>query len=154
MSELASEPSARREPASEPSLPRDPTRPQRYRAPTSRLWWVHRRSYLLFVLRELSSLFVAWFVVYLVLLIDAVHGGMDSYQRFLELTGRPWVLALNLAAMAFVLLHAITWFNLAPQAIVVRVQGRRLPAPAVAAAHFGAWAVASAVIAWIVLGGP
>jgi hypothetical protein len=82
------------EPARESSTPRaDPTQATRYRPPTSRLWWLHRRSYLLFVLRELSSLFVAWFVVYLLLLVDAVHGGSDSYRAFLELSGRPWMLA-------------------------------------------------------------
>lgn len=130
-----------------------PTQARPYRPSISRLWWIRRRSYVLFVLRELSSVFVAWFVVYLVLLVDAVHGGAGSYQRFLELSARPWMLVLNLVALAFVLLHAVTWFALAPRAIVVRVRGRRLPARMVAAAHFGAWAVASAVVAWIVLGG-
>lgn len=120
----------------------------------SRFWWVHRRSYLLFVLRELSSVFVAWFVVYLLLLVGAVHRGSDSYQGFLEWSGRPWMLLLNIVTLAFVLLHATTWFNLAPKAMVLRVGGRRLPTRAVAAAHFTAWAVTSAVVAWIVLGGP
>ena len=125
---------------------------RRYRPPTSRLWWLHRRAYLLFVLRELSSVFVAWFVVYLLLLVDAVHGGSEAYREFLELSARPWMLALNVVALAFVLLHAITWFNLAPQAMVVRLGGRRLPSRAVAAGHFAAWAAASAVIAWILVG--
>lgn len=129
-----------------------PVRP--YRPPTPRLWWVHRRSYALFVLRELSSVFVAWSVVYLLLLVGAVFGGSASYQRFLELSGRPWMLAINLVAMAFVLLHAITWFNLAPQAIVVRVRGQRVPSSAVSAGHFAAWAVASAAVAWILWVGP
>jgi len=124
----------------------------RYRPPISRWWWVHRRSYLLFALRELSSLFVAWFVVYLLLLVEAVHGGSETYREFLELSARPWMLVLNVVALAFVLLHAITWFKLAPQAMVVRLGGRRLPSRAVAAAHFAAWAATSAVIAWILLG--
>jgi fumarate reductase subunit C len=125
---------------------------RRYRAPTSRLWWLHRRSYLVFVLRELSSLFVAWFVVYLLLLVDAVHAGADAYREFLAMSGQPWLLTLNAVALAFVMLHAITWFNLAPQAIVVRLGGRRLPSRAVAAGHFAAWAAVSAIVAWIVLG--
>jgi fumarate reductase subunit C len=141
MSELASE-----------STTPDPRRVARYRPPASRLWWVRRRSYMLFVLRELSSLFVAWFVVYLLLLVSAVRRGSDSYQGFLALSGRPWMLALNVVALAFVLLHAVTWFNLAPQAIVVQIGGRRLPARVVAAAHFAAWAVLSAIIAWVVVG--
>lgn len=138
-----------------PSTPgAEPAPLLRYRPPTSRLWWVHRRSYALFVLRELSSVFVAWFVVYLLLLVGAVYAGDDPYQRFLELSGRPWMLALNVVALAFVLLHAITWFNLAPQAIVVRVQGRRVPPRAIAAGHFAAWAVASAAVVWILWIGP
>lgn len=140
--------------AGEPSVrPATPARGAPYRPRISRFWWVHRRSYLLFVLRELSSVFVAWFVVYLLLLVDAVHEGAETYQRFLEWSGRPLVLVLNVVALAFVLLHAITWFNLAPKAMVLRVQGRRLPPRSVAAAHFTAWAVVSAVVAWIVLGG-
>jgi len=137
----------------EESSTANPTGVRPYRPPISRFWWLHRRSYLLFVLRELSSVFVAWFVVYLLLLVDGVRGGSDSYQRFLEWSARPWVLVLNVVALAFVLLHAITWFNLAPKAMVVRIPGGRLPPRVVAAAHFSAWAVASAVVAWIVLGG-
>ncbi|WP_433293678.1 hypothetical protein ACQPZQ_08205 [Pseudonocardia sp. CA-142604] len=124
-----------------------------YRPRTDRLWWVHRRSYVLFVLRELSSVFVAWFVVYLVLLVAAVHSGTSSYERFLEWSGRPWMVALNVVALAFVVLHAVTWFTLAPKAMAVRLRGRRLPARVIAAGHFAAWAVLSAVLAWIVLDG-
>jgi fumarate reductase subunit C len=163
MSDVASEPSTqhsseapgrvrRRDTGGDPARGPSPP-PQRYRAPVSRLWWVHRRSYVLFVLRELSSVFVAWFVVYLLLLISAVHRGSDSYQQFLDWAGNPLMVALNLVALAFVVLHAVTWFNLAPRAIAIRLQGRRLPPWTVAAAHFGAWAVISAAVAWIVLGG-
>ena len=125
-------------------------RPYRPRVPI--LWWVRRRSYLLFVAREVSSVFVAWFVVFLLLLVRAVLAGDDAYRRFLDWTANPFVLALNVVALLFVLLHAVTWFNLAPQAMVVKVRGRRLPPVLIAAAHFGAWAVVSAVVAWIVLG--
>lgn len=132
----------------------NPVRARPYPPRISRFWWVHRRSYLIFVLRELSSVFVAWFVVYLLLLVESVHRGSDSYHSFLQWSGRPWLLGLNVIALAFVLLHAITWFNLAPKAMVIRMRGRRLPARSVAAAHFTAWAAASVVVAWIVLGGP
>jgi fumarate reductase subunit C len=49
--------------------------------------------------------------------------------------------------------HAVTWFNLAPKAMVVAVRGRRVPDVAIAAANYVAWAVLSGLIAWIVLGG-
>jgi fumarate reductase subunit C len=123
-----------------------------YRPRTDLLWWVHRRSYVLFVLRELSCVFVVWFVVQLLLLVVAVHGGSESYDRFLQWSARPWVVVLDVVALAFLVLHSVTWFTLAPKAMVVRLQGRRLPGRVVAAGHFAAWAVVSAVVAWIVVG--
>jgi fumarate reductase subunit C len=160
VSEVASQPSTERSPEPSANSP-DPAvagpagseQPRRYRPPVSRLWWLRRTSYLLFVLRELSSVFVAWFVVYLLLLVRAVYGGDDSYQQFLDWAASPGVVVLNIVALAFVVLHAVTWFNLAPRALVVRVQGQRVPSWMVAAGHFAAWAVVSVAIAWIALGG-
>jgi fumarate reductase subunit C len=122
-----------------------------YQRPLALFWWLERRSYLLFVLRELSSVFVAWFVVYLFLLVKAVSDGAASYQDFLDRSGQWWMVAINVIAMLFILLHAITWFGLAPRAMVVKVRGRRLPPPQVVAAHYLAWLLLSAIVAWLVL---
>jgi fumarate reductase subunit C len=123
----------------------------RYVRPVSTFWWLRRRSYLLFVLRELSSVFVAWFVVYLLVLVDAIHAGGEEYQRFLDWSGRGWVLALNMVSLAFVLLHTVTWFGLAPKAMVVRLRGRRVPPRAILAGHYLLWLLLSAAVAWVVL---
>lgn len=123
----------------------------RYRQPVSLFWWTKRRSYLVFVLRELSSVAVAWFVVHFLLLVTAVHDGAAAYRAFLDWSATPFVLVVNVVALAFVLLHAVTWFNLAPKALAVRVQGRQVPPRAVAAGHFGAWVVVSAVVAWVLV---
>ena len=126
--------------------------PRWYRRRMSVFWWVSRRSYLIFVLRELSSVFVAWSVVYLLLLVHALSQGGAAYQRFLNLSGNPWMLALNAVALAFVVFHAITWFNLAPQAMVVRLRGKRVPRSVIAGAHYTGWALLSALAAWLILG--
>jgi len=133
-------------------LPRADRPVRAYRRRMPLLWWLGRRSYLLFVAREVSSIFVAWFVVYLLLLVWAVSRGEAAYRRFLDWSANPFVIALNVVALLFVLLHAVTWFNLAPAAMAVKVRGRRVPPLLIAAAHFGAWAVVSAAVAWIVLG--
>jgi fumarate reductase subunit C len=125
--------------------------PGLYHRPISTFWWLERRSYLIFVLRELSSVFVAWFVVYLLVLINAIHAGAAEYQRFLDWSASPWVLGLNLVALLFVLLHAVTWFGLAPKAIVVRIRGRRVPPRVIVAAHYLLWLLLSAVSAWVIL---
>ena len=122
-----------------------------YRQPVSRTWWAQRRSYLLFMLRELSCVFVAWSVVYLLLLVRAISGGGDSYARFLDFSANPLVVALNVVALIFLLLHAVTWFGSAPRAIVPHFRGRQVPARAVLAGHYAAWLIVSAVVAWVVM---
>src|SRR5688572_20661765 len=84
--------------------------PRWFRPRVSTYWWLGRRSYLAFILRELSSIFVAWFVVYLLLLVRAVSEGESSYRQFLGWSGRPVVLLINVVGLSFVVFHAITWF--------------------------------------------
>jgi fumarate reductase subunit C len=127
--------------------------PRWYRPRTSTYWWLQRRSYLAFILRELSSVFIAWFVVYLLLLVRAVSQGPKSYREFLDWSGSPLVLLLNLVSLCFVVFHAVTWFNLAPQAMEVRLRGQRVPGTWIAASSYLAWALLSALVAWLLLGG-
>jgi fumarate reductase subunit C len=126
--------------------------PRWLRPRMSTYWWLERRSYLAFILRELSSLFVAWVVVYLLLLVRSASQGTAGYQQFLAWSASPIVLGLNTVSLFFLVYHAVTWFNLAPQAMVVRAGGRRVPGVLIAASNYLAWAVASALVAWLLLG--
>jgi fumarate reductase subunit C len=127
--------------------------PRWYRPHMSTYWWLKRWSYVGFIVRELSSVFVAWFIVFTLLLVHAVSQGEESYQRFLVWSRNPVVLGLNVVTLFFVVFHAITWFNLAPQAMVVRLRGQRVPATWIAVSNYLAWAVASVLVAWLLLGG-
>ena len=151
--------------------------PVTYRQPVSRLWWLKKRSYVLFVLRELSSVFVAWFAVFLMMLVFAIGRGEESYQKFLDWAASPVIVLINVVALAFSLLHTVTWFALTPQAMVVRGPGGRqvratkevrvagqwvlaatvvrvggrLPAGVVIASQYAGLIVVSAFITWLVL---
>ncbi|GAA4623973.1 fumarate reductase subunit C [Actinoallomurus vinaceus] len=126
--------------------------PRWYRPRMSTYWWLRRRSYLAFILRELSSVFVAWFVLYLLLLVSAVGQGATAYRRFLDWSATPWLLAVNLMAFVFIAFHAVTWFNLAPQAIVVRLRGRRVQRRRIVASIHLGWIVLSVLVIWLVMG--
>jgi len=125
--------------------------PRWYRPRTSTYWWLQRRSYLAFILRELSSVFLAWFVTYLLLLVHAVSQGEPSYRQFMTWAGSPIILLLNFVSLVFVVFHAITWFNLAPQAMAVHLRGKRVPGTWIAASNYVAWALTSALLAWLLL---
>ena len=83
---------------------------------------------------------------------NAVSKGSFFYQAFLDWSARPGILLLNLVSLIFVVFHAVTWFNLAPQAMVVRFRGRRVPGAWIAVSNYAAWALVSALVAWLLLG--
>ena len=127
--------------------------PKSYHPRVSTYWWLTRWVYLKFILREASSVFVAWTVILTLLQIRALAAGPASYAEFQDWLRSPLLLALNAVSLFFVVFHAVTWFNLAPKAMVVRVGGRRLPNLAISAPNFAAWAVLSAAISWILMRG-
>lgn len=128
-------------------------RPRWYRTQMSTWWWLKRWSSLAFILRELSSIFVAWFVVFFLFLVAALTRGAQAYAQFLGWAASPRILILNVVSLIFIVFHAVTWFNLAPQAMVVRLAGKRVPGVVIAGANYAAWVVTSAVAAWLIVGG-
>jgi fumarate reductase subunit C len=132
--------------------PYSPHHPRWYRKRVSTYWWASRRAYFMFILRELSSVFVGWFVVYLLLLVRALRHGAASYEHFLQVAAHPAVVFINLVTFGFVLLHTITWFNLAPQAMVVKVGSQRVPGLLIAGSNYAAWVAVSAALVWILTG--
>ena len=127
--------------------------PKSYHPRVSTYWWLTRWVYLKFILREASSVFVAWTVILTLLQIRALAAGPARYAEFQDWLRSPLVLALNAVSFFFVLFHAVTWFNLAAKAMVIRVGGKRLPNLAITAPNFAAWAVLSAAVTWILIRG-
>ncbi|HET6214562.1 MAG TPA: hypothetical protein VFE14_16980 [Micromonosporaceae bacterium] len=122
-----------------------------YKPKVRLFWWLDRRTYTAFVAREISSVFVAWIVLYLLLLVRAVGRGAAEYQKFLDWSASPWLIVLNVVALAFVAYHAVTFIHLTPQAMVLRLRQRRVPAPLMIASIYLQWIVVSAVLAWLVV---
>ena len=123
----------------------------RYHRPVPIWWWLRKPSYFVFVMRELSSFFIAWFVLYLCLFVRAVSRGPEKYDDFLDWAASPWVVVVNFVAFAFVLLHTVTWFSLTPKAMVVELRGQRVPALVIIGAQYAGLAAVSAFVAWLVL---
>src|SRR5437667_5532350 len=132
-------------------LPSTEFHPRWYREPVSTYWWIGSWRYSLFILRELTSVAVAWSVVVILLLLRALLNGSEAYARFMHRMQSPLLVALNAIVFCFLLLHTISWFNLAPRAMPVRMGGKRVPEVLVAAPNYVLWVIASAVIAWFVL---
>lgn len=130
-----------------------PYHPKWYRRRVSVWWWLQKGSYTTFVLRELTSVFVAFFALVFLWQLRALVQGPEAYAHFLVRLRTPLFLTVNSVALLFVLFHAITWFNLAPKAMVVRLRGRRVPDWIIAGLNYLAWLFLSGAVAWILLRG-
>jgi succinate dehydrogenase subunit C len=128
-----------------------PFHPRWYRPHVSVYWWLGEWHYLKFILRELSSVFVAVFVIETLFMLTALRYGPEAYARFQQVMHNPLLIVLNIVSFFFVVFHAITWFNLAPSAMPVRMGGKRVPAALIAAPSYFAWVILSAFVCWLVL---
>lgn len=114
-------------------------------------WWLRRRPYAKFISRELTSLAVAYTVVLLLVHVFALERGEDAYALLRGWLRHPALIALHAAVFLALLFHAVTWLNLAPKALALKLGGRRVSSRAVLAAHYGAWLLTSAGVAWVLL---
>jgi succinate dehydrogenase subunit C len=125
--------------------------PRWYRPPVSTYWWLGKSAYVKFILRELSSVAVAWTVALVLVQVLALIRGQSAYLQFERRMSSPWMIAINIVAFAFLLLHSVTWFNLAPKAMAVRVGGRRVPGVFISGPQYLAWITISAIVFAIVI---
>jgi fumarate reductase subunit C len=128
--------------------------PRWYRKRLSTWWWLGEWHYLTFILRELTSISVAWFVVLTLFQLRALLHGPETYAHFTVSLQSPVMIALNAIAFCFVTFHTITWFNLAPRAMPVRMGGKRVPEFLVAAPNYVLWIAVSAFVGWLLLRTP
>jgi fumarate reductase subunit C len=127
--------------------------PRWYRRRMSVWWWLKDRAYVKFVLRELTSVFVAFFALLYLWQLRALARGPDAYAEFLARLKTPFFLTVDIVALVFVLFHTITWFNLTPTAMVVRMRGKRVPDTIVAGSNYVVWVLVSGIVAWILTRG-
>ena len=122
-----------------------------YQRRVASTWWLNKRTYFLFIVRELTSVFVAVYLALFLLLLHNLSRGREAYEAYLRFLATPGMLLFHVLALAAALFHTITWFNLLPNIMVVRYGENRVPAIIVAGVNYVAWMVASIIIAWIVL---
>lgn len=123
-----------------------------YHRPMPATWWLTNRAYFLFMMRELTSVFLAAYLVLFLLLLHKLAASREAYEAYLRLLATPGMLAFHVLALVAALFHSITWFNLTPNVLVVRFGEQRVPAAIVAGVNYVAWIVISLLLIWIVRG--
>jgi len=104
------------------------------------------------MIRELTSVFVAGYCIFLLVLVYKLTQGADAYANFMAALKSPSSVVLHLITLVFVLYHTITWFNLTPKILVLYRGEDRIPQGLVAGIFYAGWVVVSIIVALLVLG--
>src|SRR5687767_15350175 len=100
-----------------PSAPRPSVK--QYHPPVKPTWWLARPAYIKFMVRELTSLFIAGYAVFLVVLMARADDAA-AFQSITDALKSPVSIVLHLIVFGFALFHSITFFNLTPRVLVVQ----------------------------------
>ena len=144
------------------SAPSRPAAPPAFHRPVRPDWWLSgryrspstqgTRAYLLFMLRELSSVVVALFLVFYLVQIARLSSGQGAYDAFVATLRSPVVVLLHLIALASAIYHAVTWWQLNGVVMVVRLGGSTVPPRQLVLGGYVLWAIASIAVCLILVG--
>jgi fumarate reductase subunit C len=126
-------------------------RGKQYLEPTRANWWLKKRNYKLYILRELTAVFVAGYALFLLVLLSRAGQGPHAFYRFLEGVESPVSMALHLIVLAMTLYHTVTWFSSLPKAKVFWRGEERVSPALIVAPQYVVWVAASFLVAWIAI---
>jgi fumarate reductase subunit C len=112
----------------------------------SAAWWLKKQSYFLFMLRELSSVFIAIFLIVFLVQIYQLTRGPEAYAAFARKLSSPGWIIFNLITFLFALYHSITWFQSSAIVLPLRFGERQVPRNLFVALNVGALALVSLII--------
>ena len=115
-------------------------------------WWLRRKTYFLFMVRELTCVAVGGYAVLLLILAASAHDHHSCHSVFMWMKESRVSAALHAVAFPIVVYHSVTWFNLTPKAMVVWRGEEKLNPRLIAGSNYVVWLVVSILVAWIVLG--
>ncbi|MFQ5944293.1 MAG: hypothetical protein ACE5JF_12140 [Anaerolineales bacterium] len=122
-----------------------------YERPVPTTWWLKRRAYFLFILRELTSVFIAVFLILFLILLYQLSLGRQAYEAYVEFLATPGMIALAVVMLVAALYHTVTSMGFLPNIIVVRFGEYRVPAIVYTLVTYSGWVFVSLFIWWIVV---
>ena len=120
----------------------DDTKNKEYIRPMPANWWMMKKTYVLFIVRELTCVFVGGYALFLLVLVAR----RDEPQAFVAWLNSPLLIVLQIIALPMLLYHSITWINLTPKVMVVWRGEERVNPLLIAGANYVAWSIISIVI--------
>ena len=122
---------------------------QRYQTPLPWSWFMQRRGYRRFMAREATSVFLAVYLVYLIVWMYRLGQGPEGFAVAIDGSRHPLTVTMHVVALMAALFHSITWFNLTPKIMPMYIGEDRIPDlwSAILMGYLP-WTVLSVIILW------
>ena len=122
------------------------TKSKEYIRPMPANWWMTKKTYVSFIVRELTCIFVGGYALFLLVLAAR----LEEPEAFAAWLNSPLLIILQIVALPMVLYHSITWINLTPKVMVVWRGEERVSPLVIAGTNYVAWAILSIAIFYLV----
>jgi len=90
-------------------------------------WFLRTPGIRRFMARELTCVFILAYLISLLYFFCYMSKGVEQFKTFMETMKSPGFLAFHGIVLLGAAYHSITWFNVTPQAMPVRIGENRLP---------------------------
>ncbi len=110
-------------------------------------WWTRQRHYFLYTVREFTAVPLALWLLWLLVEIKRAGDGPARYSPH----GSTAFVVFSVIVLLFSLYHSYTFLTLAGAIIHVKVFDRPVPSTLIDLSQFASWAVASAVVAFVLV---
>lgn len=98
-------------------------------------WWRKNPYFVRYMLREGTALVVAAYAVLLLAGLLCLAGGEAAYNGWLAVLRHPLSILLHVAALAAMVYHTWSWFDIMPKTMpAVHAGGKRVPGHLITAA--------------------
>lgn len=129
-----------------------PTRSSDYVRPIGNDWWLKRKRYVWYMIREFTCVAVGGYGFFLLFLVSRA-ADEAAFADLVTGLSTPLSIVLHLIALLLVIYHAVTFLNATPKAVVLYLPGsdERISPTLTIVAIYSAWLAVSVVIAWLAL---
>ncbi len=123
------------------------TASREYRWVMPRGWWTRNRHYFTYILREFTAVPMALWLLWFLVEVQRAQNGTAGYFPHSSIG----FVIFSVICLGFALYHSITFLSLAGVIIHLNVADRPVPPRLIVLTMFGAWAVASLVIGFVLI---
>lgn len=114
-------------------------------------WYMRNGRYRRYMLREVTCLLVGFYCFLSIWALAALAtGSPERWNGFLQSQQNAGMAAVHAFALIYFLIYmTFDWFKLAPKAMPVQLGENKASDRSIIIAHYVAWAVVTAFVAWL-----